>query len=46
MGIAPKPARWRAARVCGRLWDTSTLANSLHELEDCAHHLCVVISVH
>ena len=41
MGNASEPAHLESC-----LWDTSTLANSLHELEDCVHHLCVVISVH
>ena len=42
----PKRFTWRAARVCGRLRHPSALANSLHELEDYVHHLCVVKSVH
>ena len=44
--MRPNRLTWRAARVYGRLWDTSTLASSLHELEDCVRYLCVVISVH
>ena len=34
MGNASEPAHLESC-----LWDTSTLANSLHELEDCVHHL-------
>ena len=32
--------------VCGKFQYTSPLANSLHGMEDYAHHQCVVISVH
>ena len=46
MGIVPKPAHLESCQVWGVLWDLSALANNLHELEDCVHHLCEVISVH
>ena len=34
------------AAVCGKFQCTSALASSLHGMGDCAHHQCVVISVH